>query len=432
MIENKPSFNIFWFRRDLRLYDNTGLNAALKGRLPVLPIFIFDTHTTEELSPEDARLNFVYDTLRQLHTTLISKGSSLHVYRGDPSEIISSLLTNYSIETVYTNREYEPYTRLRDSRLSELCKRVGAEFKTFKDSVIFEQSDILTSYGKPYTVYTPYKNAWRRKYLETNAKPAESVLDNFVKTQTHFPTRSELNLSASTVSVVDYNLKHLSSYESDRNVPEQDNTTYLGPHLRYGTVSIRQLVSEHIERHETFVDELIWREFFMQILWHFPHTVDKSFKPKYDHIQWENNQTQFETWKEGKTGFPIVDAGMRQLVQTGYMHNRVRMIAASFLIKDLLIDWRWGEAFFAQHLLDYELASNVGNWQWAAGSGCDAAPYFRIFNPTTQRTTYDPDLVYCRRWIPELDDLTYPAPMTDHRAARIRTLERYKKALSEG
>lgn len=435
-MSNKIS--VFWFRRDLRLDDNVGLSHALQAECPVLPIFIFDPEILDKLPKDDARVTFFHSQLQEMYQQLQSEyGSGISMYYGDPTEIFEELCSNYEIHTVFTNHDYEPYAKVRDSKVKSLLDGKGIAFKTFKDQVIFEMSEVVKADGDPYVVYTPYMKQWKEnfdagKHLNEHKTIAHS--DNLVK-NADFPQLSlnDFGFKPSEIKVPDYTLTSnlIKNYEGTRNYPaKKQGTSRLGPHLRFGTVSIRKMVKKAIEEeNETFWNELIWREFFMQILWHFPETVHKAFKPKYDRIEWRNNEKEFELWKSGKTGYALVDAGMRELNTTGYMHNRVRMLVASFLCKHLLIDWRWGEAYFAEKLLDYEMASNVGNWQWAAGSGVDAAPYFRIFNPMTQVDKFDKNKEYINQWIPELQELSYPEKMVDHKMARERCLKVYKQAV---
>ncbi|PRX55199.1 cryptochrome/photolyase family protein [Flagellimonas meridianipacifica] len=428
--------NIFWFRRDLRLDDNVGLYHALQSENEVLPIFIFDFHILERLPKEDARVSFIHGALQKIKKELNQKhGSDLAIYHGKPAEVLSQLIRNFNIDAVFTNHDFEPYARQRDSEIKKLLEEQGIVFKTFKDQVIFEKDEVVKDDGKPYVVYTPYKNRWKDIFNPSiHLIDHTPNFDNLASLQ-DFPNPSlkDIGFLPSKIKVPEYvaTPKLINNYEATRNFPAiKEGTSRLGPHLRFGTVSIRKMVKKAIaEENDVFWHELIWREFFMQILWHFPHTIDKAFKPKYDRIEWRNNEEEFELWKNGQTGYALVDAGMRELNATGYMHNRVRMLVASFLCKHLLIDWRWGEAYFAEKLLDYEQASNVGNWQWASGSGVDAAPYFRIFNPMTQVDKFDKQKEYINTWVPELQELTYPNKMVDHKMARERCLSTYKTAL---
>lgn len=431
--------SIFWFRRDLRLDDNVGFLKALKGKHPVLPVFIFDKEILDKLPKDDPRVTFIWDTLQKMRQELQEHhASSIALYHGTPVRIIKSLVDDYEVQAVYTNHDYEPYAKERDENVHHLLKKENIEFLTFKDQVIFEKDDVLKDDGDPYVVYTPYKNKWKslcnpEKHLDIHY--TSPYIDNLYK-NSRLPnlSLSDMDFVKSDIEVPEYTVTPtlIENYEKTRNYPAKENgTSRLGPHLRFGTASIRKMMRKAIgESNEVFWSELIWREFFMQILWHFPHTVEKSFRPKYDRIEWRNNEDEFEKWKNGQTGYPLVDAGMRELNTTGYMHNRVRMLVASFLCKHLLIDWRWGEAYFAEKLLDYDLSANVGNWQWAAGSGVDAAPYFRIFNPTTQIEKFDNQKEYINKWVPESQEPTYPTPMVDHKMARERCLKVYKEAVA--
>jgi deoxyribodipyrimidine photo-lyase len=427
----KEKIAIFWFRRDLRWQDNVGLYHALQSGLPVLPIFIFDTDITDELPVNDARVGFIYDSLQKIHESLVEVNSSLLVLKGKPETVWKDLLTKYNVAAVYSNKDYEPYARKRDEVIQNLLQQQNIPFHTYKDQVIFEENEVLKNDGKPYTVYTPYKNKWLEIFEKTplNSFSLDITVAQFFKARFIFPSLEEIGFKANTIKVQPFTLAHLKDYDLVRNDPAKDQTSYLSPHLRFGTVSVRQMVEIAQKENAIFLSELIWREFFMQILFHFPQVVQNSFKPKYDSIPWRNNEIEFKAWHEGKTGYPMVDAGMRQLNETGYMHNRVRMITAGFLCKHLLIDWRWGEAYFAKKLLDYDLSANNGNWQWAAGTGCDAAPYFRVFNPTTQLQKFDPQYQYVKKWVRDLSEFTYPNPIVPHDFARKRAIETYKKAL---
>lgn len=425
---------IFWFRRDLRLEDNIGLFHALNSGEQVLPVFIFDPDILTQLPEDDARVTFIHALLSKIQEQLLKKGKSLAVFHGKPQAVFQTLIASHNISTVYTNHDYEPLARKRDMEIYSLLKEHHIAFKTSKDQVIFEKNDVVKDDGTPYVVYTPYSKKWKEKFrgIQLSRYPSEDYLDNISVHAYPFLSLEDIGFkkSAITVSPFDISEKLIDHYEATRNFPAVSGTSMLGTYLRFGAVSIRKMVQKASEsRYETFLNELIWREFFMQILWHFPHTVNRSFREKYDAVVWENNEVLFQKWCEGKTGYPFVDAGMRELNATGHMHNRVRMIVASFLCKHLLIDWKWGETYFAQHLLDYEQSSNVGNWQWAAGSGVDAAPYFRIFNPTEQIKKFDPDLKYIKKWIPELETSLYPKPIVDHKEAREKCLSVYKKAV---
>jgi len=433
----KQPLNIFWFRRDLRLDDNLGFYEALKGKNAVMPIFIFDTDILDKLPKDDARVAFIHKTLQDMREVLQKEhNSSIAIYYGKPIDIYKTLVEAYDIETVYTNHDYEPYAKERDEAITSFLGTHNIDFKTYKDQVIFEKDEVVKADGTPYVVYTPYMKTWKEKFKSYNLEIfyTNAYMDNLVE-HTRLPnlSLSDIGFKTSHQNITPYTVTPtlIKDYEDTRNFPAKDATSKLGPHLRFGTASVRKMVKKAIaEKNEIFWQELIWREFFMQILWHFPHTAKDSFKSKYDRIKWRNNETEFKAWCEGKTGYPFVDAGMRQLNETGFMHNRVRMLVGSFLCKHLLIDWRWGEAYFAEKLHDYDMASNIGNWQWVAGSGVDAAPYFRIFNPTTQIQKFDKDLNYIKTWVPDFQELTYPQPIVDHKMARERCLETYKSALN--
>ena len=427
----KEAVSVFWFRRDLRLDDNRGLFESLNSPFPVLPVFIFDSEITDELDKDDARITFIYDSLNKMSIQLGVRSSSIYCTKGDPIAVWRDLLNKYNVKSVYANEDYEPYAIKRDQEVAQLLHQKDIQFNLFKDQVIFAKGEVLKGDKTPYTVFTPYKNKWLELFATESLQDYTSHSNsNFLKGEIPFPEISDLGFTRSSIKVLNYKLDQLDDYETARNFPAKNQTSYLSPHLRFGTVSVRKVILNIIDN-KTFVSELIWREFFMQILYHFPKVVGNNFKRKYDGVQWRNNPQEFETWKNGQTGYPIVDAGMRELNTTGYMHNRVRMVVAGFLCKHLLIDWRWGEAYFAKQLLDFELSSNNGNWQWSAGTGCDSAPYFRIFNPTEQVKKFDAERTYLKKWIPELDTFDYPAPMVDHKVARARALEAYKKGLIE-
>jgi len=429
--------SIFWFRRDLRLDDNVGFLEALKGDFHVLPIFIFDTEILDKLPKDDARVSFIHETLQVMRNTLQQEHDSvIGLFQGKPQEIFLRLLKEYDVQSVFTNHDYEPYAKERDKEMNSFLKDNGISFNTFKDQVIFEKNEVVKDDGNPYVVYTPYKNKWKSLFNgeHLTLHSTNKYIRNLIK-HVEFPnlSLSDIGFETSKIKVPEYTATPslIQNYEDTRNFPAIENgTSRLGPHLRFGTVSVRKMMKKAIaEENEVFWSELIWREFFMQILWHFPHTLNKSFRPKYDRLEWRNNEEEFEKWKTGMTGYALVDAGMRELNTTGYMHNRVRMLVASFLCKHLLIDWRWGEAYFAEKLLDYDMSANVGNWQWAAGSGVDAAPYFRVFNPITQVDKFDRQKEYINKWVPELQELTYPTKMVDHKMARERCLKTYKEAV---
>lgn len=421
--------NVFWFRRDLRLEDNVALYKATLEKEPVIPLFIFDTEIIASLPKDDARITFIYSTLKNINTELKKLDSSLLIKIGNPLEVWKSLTTEYKIDNVFFNKDYEPYAIVRDLEVTKYLNSQNIEVFAYKDQVIFEESEIVKDDGLPYTVFTPYKNKWLSKFTESLIS-VYNPISNFYKFKLDFPSLETLGFTESPIKVQPYNLVHLETYDAIRDYPFIDQTTYVSPYLRFGLISPRKLIKIALKKNATYLSELIWREFFMQILFHFPKVVTENFKSKYNQIVWRNNEQDFEKWCKGETGFPIVDAGMRQLNKTGYMHNRVRMITAGFLCKHLLIDWRWGEAYFAEKLLDYDLSANNGNWQWAAGTGCDAAPYFRIFNPTEQIKKFDKELKYINKWVTNFNELSYPQPIVEHKFARERALLAYKKGLN--
>jgi deoxyribodipyrimidine photo-lyase len=428
--------NIFWFRRDLRLFDNHGLYHALKSGKPVLPVFIFDKNILDALPDKnDRRVSFIYDSLLKLQAEIKKYNSSLYILYDTPLNAFKHLAEEYRVHEVFTNHDYEPYAINRDVEIAAYLEKNGIKFSTFKDQVLYEKNEVLKPDGSPYTVFTPYSRTWKQKLAKENIPvyPSEKETKAFLASRPlRFPSLKEMGFHHSSFAVPDLTVDPslIQNYDTTRNIPCINGTSRLSVHLRFGTVSIRQLVKAAAELNEQWLNELIWREFFMMILYHFPRVVSESFKSKYDNIRWRNNEKEFALWCKGETGYPMVDAGMRELNETGFMHNRVRMIVASFLTKHLLIDWRWGEAYFAEKLLDYELSSNNGNWQWAAGCGCDAAPYFRIFNPSEQTKKFDPDLIYIKKWIKNFKP-GYLPPVVEHEFARNRALEVYKKSLSE-
>ena len=444
------SINIFWFRRDLRLHDNAGLYHALKSGKPVLPIFIFDKNILDELEEkEDARVAFIHRTISEIRQQLEEVGGAMEVIYGEPVEVFKGLLDRYSISAVYTNRDYEPYAKQRDAAIQTLLDKHDVSFHHFKDHVIFEGEEVQKKTGGVYTVFTPYSRAWKAKlksrmasFEDEGSKEISYYLKPYPSAQYYngfwqrnntsaMPGLEEMGFLPTDTVIPPKEVKRsiIRGYGETRNFPAINGTSRLGIHFRFGTISIREKAWRALGLSETFLNELIWRDFYAMILDQFPHVVGHAFRAKYDQVEWRNDESDFKQWCEGKTGYPIVDAGMRELNQTGYMHNRVRMITASFLTKHLLIDWRWGEAYFAQKLLDFDLASNNGGWQWAAGSGTDAAPYFRIFNPTSQQEKFDKDKAYIRKWVPEYGTTDYPKPMVDHKMARERCLATYKRAL---
>lgn len=434
----KPTVNIFWFRRDLRLFDNAALYHALKNDKPVVPIFIFDKNILDKLDDKkDRRVAFIHAAITEIQEQLLKRGSALEVFYGFPEDVFKKLILTYQIDAVFANHDYEPYATERDMAVEKLLAETNILLRTYKDQVIFEKAEIMKDDGRPYTVFTPYSKKWKaslnefyyqsyssEKYLHRLYKREPTVIPSlesigFEKNGGIFPSR-----------LVEEEL--ILKYTKQRDYPAASGTSKMSVHLRFGTISIRTLLRQALRLNETFVNELIWRDFYHMILWHFPAIgKGRAFRQQYELIEWRNNEDEFKRWCEGTTGYPIVDAGMRELNATGFMHNRVRMIVASFLTKHLLIDWRWGEAYFAQKLLDFDLASNNGGWQWASGSGCDAVPYFRIFNPYIQTKKFDPEFKYIRKWVPEFDDFSYPKPIVQHDFARKRCLEVYSKALKE-
>lgn len=433
--QNHQTINICWLRRDLRIQDNAALYHALKSEHPVVVVFIFDQNILKKLNNKaDARVTFIYNALAKIKSELEELGSSLLVKNGTPEEIWPELLKNYTVRSVFANQDYEPYATKRDGAMAKYLKQQNVDFFTFKDQVIFDRDEILKSDGQPYTVFTPYYNQWQKKlnsfYLKSY--PCSRYFKNLLQTKSlPFPSLSDIGFEKSTQTFPSANFeKKMETYAQKRDHPAADATTKLGVHLRFGTVSIRAVARKAMEKKaHKWLSELVWREFYMMILWHFPHTTTKAFKPAYDQIEWRNNEAEFKAWCKGETGYPLVDAGMKQLNAIGFMHNRVRMVVASFLCKHLLIDWRWGEAYFAEKLLDYDQASNIGGWQWACGSGNDAAPYFRVFNPTLQLEKFDPKMEYVFKWAPAYRAALAPVPIVEHTFARERALKAFKKAL---
>lgn len=436
----KDTVLIFWFRRDLRFEDNVGLYHALyqakQNGHKVMPLFIFDKTILDKLDDKnDRRVDFIHRTIMNMQSELVSKGKSMWIENDQPINVFNTYLKKYKIVGVYTNHDYEPLAIERDAEIKSLLEKNNIEFHSFKDQVIFEKEEVIKDDGKPYTVYTPYANKWRTYWASHVPKihPSIKLLDYFLDSKPlSIPSLMQLGFNTTdlTVPPIQWDANLVKKYTDQRNFPAIKGTTQLSVHLRFGTISVRQLALATQSLNSTFFNELIWRDFYHMILWHFPQVgKGKSFKTQYDFIEWRNNEKEFKAWCDGLTGYPIVDAGMRELNTTGFMHNRVRMIVASFLTKHLLIDWRWGEAYFAQKLLDFDLAANNGGWQWASGSGCDAAPYFRVFNPRLQTEKFDKDLKYIRKWIPELDSLSYPKPIVVHEEARVRVLAAYAKAL---
>ncbi len=435
---SQTPLNFFWFRRDLRLHDNHGLFKALKSGLPVQCVFIFDTEILNKLEDKnDARLVFIHQQLEVLNSQLTKEGSSLLTLYGAPGEAWKKLISDYPVKSVYTNNDYEPYARKRDDEVSKILASKNITFYSFKDHVIFEKEEVTKDDGKPYTVFTPFKNRYLSILNQDHYKTFNSKKELAALNKTIPGTVISLTEMGFIPQKLDFPAKVikadvLKNYKEKRDFPAENGTSRLSVHLRFGTVSIRELVAKAIDQKSTtWLNELIWRDFYQMILWNFPYVAEGAFKPLYNNIPWRNNEKEFTQWCEGLTGYPIVDAGMRELNATGFMHNRVRMITASFLVKHLLIDWKWGEAYFAKKLIDFDLASNNGGWQWAASSGCDAAPYFRIFNPSEQTRRFDPEFKYIRKWVPEFEDLSYPAPVVDHKFARERCLNVFAAALKK-
>ncbi len=424
----KTSVRIFWFRRDLRLDDNHGLYKACKDGT-TLPVFIFDEAILNQLQEEDARVTYIHKCLQKIQTQLKQFGKGLKVYYGNVLSCWEKILSTYDVETVYFNKDYEPSTIERDKRVVNLLNQSNIPVYQFKDQVVFEEHDILKSNGKPYTVYTPYKNQWLKLFNSEAIKPfpSEAYIHRLMDINTIIPDLSTLGFKHSIVPVKPVYFDALDKYDEVRDFPALNQTSNLSVLLRFGTFSTRKAIDLALRTNKVWLNELIWRSFFKQILFHFPHVVNEPFKPLYSDFPWRNNTDEFAAWCKGETGYPMVDAGMRELNSTSYMHNRVRMVCASFLCKHLLIDWRWGEAYFASKLLDYDLSANNGNWQWAASTGCDSVPYFRIFNPELQIKRFDTDLVYIKQWIKDFNELSYPKPMVEHKVARARCLNLFKE-----
>ena len=436
-MKNKSPINIHWFRRDLRLDDNAALYHALKSKLPVLTVFIFDKAILDHLENRlDQRVIFIHQQLELLNQELQKYGSNILVKYGDVTECWKEIIQEFNVQTVFVNHDYEPYAKVRDAKIAEELFSKGIAFKTFKDQVIFEKDEVTKDDGNPYTIFTPYSKKWMAKLNDfyLSSYPNNKYFSNFFQTKfVKIISLVEMNFEDVAIEFpsIKFSDEILKQYADRRNIPSIRGTTRISIHLRFGTVSIRELARHSKEISFKWLNELIWRDFYMCILWQFPHVVSGAFKPAYNKIKWNNNEQEFKIWCKGETGYPIVDAGMRELNETGFMHNRVRMITASFLVKHLLIDWRWGEAYFASKLLDFELSSNNGGWQWAASSGCDAAPYFRIFNPTEQTKKFDPDFKYIKKWVPEFQEFNYPQPIVDHKFARERALSTYSNAVGK-
>ncbi len=427
---------LFWHRRDLRIHDNSGLFKALSSGYKIQPVFIFDTSILDKLPRNDKRIIFIHNELQYIKKQYQKFKSDLLILVGNPTEVIPQLMEKGQFSALYTNRDYEPYAKQRDSLIYNHLAKVNKPFIGTKDHVIFEKEEVMKDDGSPYTVFTPYAKKWKSKLSAEvfEYAPSENHLENLLTCESQpLVSLEELGFNETNEGIFpqkEITLDLIKNYAQLRDIPSENGTSRLSVHLRFGTISIRELAKKAIQTSDTYLNELIWRDFYQMIIYHFPTSVTTAFKPKYDLVEWENNEIHFHAWCEGKTGYPLVDAGMRELNETGFIHNRVRMVVASFLTKHLLIDWRWGEAYFAEKLLDFELASNVGGWQWAASSGCDAAPYFRVFNPYSQQEKFDKSLKYIKKWVPEYGTDDYPEPIVDHTFARNRVLDRYKKALT--
>ena len=423
---------LFWHRRDIRISDNKGLYEALISSHQVIPVFVFDSNILSELPDNDRRVNLIYDQLMEVRASYQAHGGDILIQQGNPIQVIPELCASLGCSAVYTNSDYEPYAISRDQQIKDSLERQGLSFHSFKDQVVFEPHEVLKKDGTPYTVFTPFKRRWLEHLRKTDyqAWDSEGQLAALEQVRFNTPSKSDLGIVDQAYFLPTLVKENIDNYEENRNFPAVNKCSFSSVYLRFGMVSARSLVRASVDRNETYLSELVWREFFMMILWHFPKVVHSNFRSKYDGIQWRNNKEEFEAWCKGETGYPIVDAGMRELNETGYMHNRVRMIVASFLCKHLLIDWRWGEAYFAKQLMDFELSSNNGNWQWAAGTGCDASPYFRVFNPYEQTKKFDKKLEYIKKWVPNLNEFSYPAAIVEHTFARKRAIDEYKLGIA--
>ena len=434
-----PSFDspfvVHWFRRDLRWQDNRALDAALTSGHPVVPLFVFDKNILDRLdNQDDARITFLHDRISHMQGEASDLGGSLLVVHDDPINVLETLAENGMMKAVYTNEDYEPYAQTRDAAARNFLKTRGVAFHTFTDHVIQAPGEVTKPDGTPYTVFTPFSKRWHLNLSEENMKtsPSEKHLGSLHTWDSTLPSLDSIGFKRSSISAPEATITKnvLTQYSEMRDIPSVRGTSRLSVHLRFGTKSIREAAKEGFKYSEKWLTELIWRDFYQHVMHAFPHSMKDAFRPQYDRVPWRHNDEDFQRWTRGETGYPLVDAGMRELLATGFMHNRVRMVVASFFCKHLLLDWRLGERHFAAHLLDFELASNVGGWQWAAGSGCDAAPYFRVFNPTSQLQKFDRELTYVRKWVPEYGTESYPTPMVDHKMARQRAIDTYKNALS--
>ena len=473
MAEPRFSKSLCWFRRDLRLEDQAALSRALEQSGQVYCAFIFDADILDALAnKQDRRVEFIWHCVDELRMKLEQQGGALHVLYGKAEMLVPGLAKQLGVEAVFCNRDYEPNACRRDQAVAEQLQLMGIDLHSSKDQVIFEGAEILNGTGSPYAVFTPYKNAWLKRLSEADYRGHDTHrLSKRLARQAPLamPGLNDLGFQATDLlrthrflgmtgaaSLFDDFAQRIDRYRETRDFPGIKGGSYLSPHLRFGTISIRRLVGFCHERRgepgvDTYLSELVWREFYQMQLSHFPGLAEgRSFKPVYEHLAFTNDDDRFEKWKQGQTGYPLIDAGMRQLNLTGFMHNRLRMLTASFLVKDLDVDWRRGERYFAELLLDFDLASNNGGWQWAASTGCDAQPWFRIFNPVTQSQKFDPHGKFIRRYVPELShvpdefihapwrmniqqqqvhqcriDTDYPAPLVEHSAARAMALQRY-------
>ena len=423
---------LFWHRRDIRISDNKGLYEALISSHQVIPVFVFDSNILSELPDNDRRVNFIYDQLMEVRASYQAHGGDILIQQGNPIQVIPELCASLGCSAVYTNSDYEPYAISRDQQIKDSLERQGLSFHSFKDQVVFEPHEVLKKDGTPYTVFTPFKRRWLEHLRKSDyqAWDSEGQLAALEQVRFNTPSKSDLGIVDQAYFLPTLVKENIDNYEENRNFPAVNKCSFSSVYLRFGMVSARSLVRASVDRNETYLSEFVWRVFFLLILWHFTKVVHSNFRAKYDGIQWRNNEVEFEAWCKGETGYPIVDAGMRELNETGYMHNRVRMIVASFLCKHLLIDWRWGEAYFAKQLMDFELSSNNGNWQWAAGTGCDASPYFRVFNPYEQTKKFDKNLEYIKKWVPDINEFSYPTAIVEHTFARKRAIDEYKLGIS--
>jgi deoxyribodipyrimidine photo-lyase len=440
---------VHWFRCDLRLSDNVGLHAAVKAADEVVPIFIFDPKILKAPDVSANQVGFMIECLHSLEKNVEAAGGKMIFRHGEVLDEMKSVLKETGAHALYYNRDYEPYARERDAAVEKMARALGVEVHSFADNVVHEPGEVLKDDGKPYGVFTPFSKAWRAR-----GKPAVLPAVKFPACREgkkpqglELPSAEKLGLKveiklpptgerAARDRLKEFVAGDVLHYRENRDFPARMGTSRLSPHLRLGTISPRTALAAAEDAggknparknsSDVFVNELIWREFYKHILWHFPHVAKGCFRPQYDDLEWENDDKKFAAWCEGRTGYPLVDAGMRQLNTTGWMHNRVRMVTAMFLTKDLLISWQWGERYFMQKLLDADLAANNGGWQWSAGTGTDAQPWFRIFNPTTQAEKFDPEGRYIHQYVEEVDTRNYPAPIVDHAQQRVKALALFK------